>query len=88
MALVEAMSCGCPVVMNAYSEAIYEIIDDGQNGFVVDRSNKENLYRVVERLVVDDKLRKRIGHNGTSVLHTYDEPKIIDDWKRLIAAVL
>ena len=88
LALIEAMSCACPVVMNAYSEAIYEIIDHGQNGFVVDRSNKENLYRVVERLVVDDKLRKRIGHNGASVLHTYDEPKIIDDWKRLIAAVL
>ena len=88
LALIEAMSCGCPVVMNAYSEAIYEIIDHGQNGFVVDRENKENLYRVVERLVVDDKLRKRIGHNGASVLHTYDEPKIIDDWKRLIAAVL
>ena len=87
LALIEAMSCGCPVVMNAYSEAIYEIIDHGQNGFVVDRSNKENLYRVVERLVVDDKLRKQIGHNGTSVLNTYAERKIIDNWKQLIAAV-
>ena len=82
------MSCGCPVVMNAYSEAVQEIIDHGQNGFIVDRSNKENLYQVVERLMVDDKLRKQIGHNGTSVLSTYAEPKIIDDWKKLISAVL
>ena len=86
LALIEAMSCACPVVMNAYSEAIYEIIDHGQNGFVVDRSNKENLYRVVERLVVDEKLRKQIGHNGTSVLNTYAERRIIDGWKQLIAA--
>ncbi len=88
MALIEAMSCGCPVVMNAYSEAVHEIIDHGQNGFIVDRSNKENLHQVVERLMVDDKLRKQIGHNGTSVLSTYAEPKIIDDWKKLISAVL
>ena len=88
MALIEAMSCGCPVVMNAYSEAVHEIIDHGQNGFIVDRSNKENLYQVVDRLVVDDKLRKQIGHNGASVLDTYAEAKIIDGWKQLIAAVL
>jgi len=59
-----------------------------QNGFIVDRSNKENLYQVVDRLVVDDKLRKQIGHNGASVLDTYAEAKIIDCWKQLIAAVL
>ena len=88
MALIEAMSCGCPVVVNAYSEAVQEIIDHGQNGFIVDRSNKENLYQVVNRLVVDDKLRKQIGHNGASVLDTYAEAKIIDGWKQLIAAVL
>ena len=88
MALIEAMSCGCPVVMNAYSEAVHEIIDHGQNGFIVDRSNKENLYQVVDRLVVDDKLRKKIAHNGTSVLNTYAEARIIDCWKQLIAAVL
>jgi glycosyltransferase involved in cell wall biosynthesis len=88
MALIEAMSCGCPVVMNAYSEAVHEIIDHGQNGFIVDRSNKENLHQLVERLMVDDKLRKQIGHNGTSVLSTYAEPKIIACWKQLISAAL
>jgi len=88
MALVEAMSCGCPVVVNAYSEAVQEIIHHGQNGFIVDRSNKENLHQVVNRLVADDKLRKQIGHNGASVLDTYAEAKIIDGWKQLIAAVL
>ena len=88
MALIEAMSCGCPVVMNAYSEAVHEIINHGENGFIVDRSNKENLHQVVERLMIDDKLREQIGHNGTSVLSTYAEPKIIDGWKQLISAVL
>ncbi len=88
MTLIEAMSCGCPVVMNAYSEAVHEIINHGENGFIVDRSNKENLHQVVERLMIDDKLRKQIGHNGTSVLSTYAEPKIIDGWKKLISAVL
>ena len=87
MALVEAMSCGCPVVVNAYSEAVHEIINHGQNGFIVDRSNKEKLYQVVDRLVMDNELRKQIGHNSTSVVNTYAQPKIIDDWKQLIAAV-
>ncbi len=58
--IVEAMSCGLPVVATDVG-AIAEMIDEGETGFVVPPLDDEALAGALERLVGDDDVRARIA---------------------------
>lgn len=63
MVLAEANACSVPVV--AYrSGGVVEVIDDGENGFLVEAYNKNVLYDKVRLLISDGKLRNKMGFLG------------------------
>jgi glycosyltransferase involved in cell wall biosynthesis len=57
---LEAMACGLPVVACSGSGAS-EIVDDGQNGFLVPPHDVEALAGALRRLLADDELRRVMG---------------------------
>lgn len=61
-ALLEAMSCGLPVIC-ADSPGIREIIQHGKNGWLCGTSSNEIL-AAINRLHSDKQLRDSIGHNA------------------------
>lgn len=68
---LEAFSYRLPVV--AYgSGGIPEWLEDGQNGFIVERGNIEGLANKVDTLLKDSSLASRMGENGRK--------RIIDDF--------
>jgi glycosyltransferase involved in cell wall biosynthesis len=62
-AVVEAMSCGLPVVA-ACSGGMPEAITDGVNGFLVEPRDPEKLAAALMRLREDARLRERMGLAG------------------------
>ena len=58
--LMEAMSCGLPVVASRLS-GIPELVEDGVNGFLVPPGDPEALADAIERLHADPGLRARLG---------------------------
>ncbi|WP_192961163.1 glycosyltransferase family 4 protein [Methanothermobacter thermautotrophicus] len=63
MVLAEAGACGVPAV--AYrSGGVVEVIDDGENGFLVEPCDKEALHDRIKLLISDDELRDRMGSEG------------------------
>ncbi len=61
--LIEAMAMGKPLVGSAIG-GIPEIIEDGQNGLLVDANNAGLLARALERLLADPALCRRMGQEG------------------------
>jgi glycosyltransferase involved in cell wall biosynthesis len=61
--LLEAMSCGLPVVSTEW-RGIPSIVDDGVTGFLVDPHDAEALAEQVERLASDAELRQAMGRAG------------------------
>lgn len=61
--IIEAMSMGVPVVANS-SGGPLEIIENGQNGFLVDTEDPGAFAGVIEGLIVDRSARQRIGKMG------------------------
>lgn len=59
--LIQYMACGLPVVASALPANI-EIVDDGANGYIV--RNDEEWYYFLEKLIVDENLRKKFGQAG------------------------
>ncbi|MFN7022447.1 MAG: glycosyltransferase family 4 protein [Phycisphaerales bacterium] len=59
-AIVEAASCGLPVVSSRIG-AIHEIVEEGRTGFLCDPADDEASIRAVERLMADPELRRSMG---------------------------
>lgn len=62
--VLEAMACGLPVVTSAFA-GVSELIEDGQDGFVLrDPADSRALAELLRQLHRDGELRRRIGENA------------------------
>jgi glycosyltransferase involved in cell wall biosynthesis len=60
LAVIEAMVASKPVIVSRLSGAS-EIIRNGQNGFVIDEPNPENMAAQAEKLIIDPELKRKMG---------------------------
>lgn len=65
--LIQYMACGLPVVASALP-ANLEIVDDFINGYVV--KNEKEWYNSLEKLIIDESLRKKMGQAGRKKIET------------------
>jgi glycosyltransferase involved in cell wall biosynthesis len=68
--LFEAMACGIPFVATKVAGIPY-MIEDGENGLLIDPGSPREICDVVERLVSDSKLRDRLRRNGLSAVKSH-----------------
>lgn len=60
---VEAMSCGCPVVVSD-ADGFTEVVKDGETGFIVPKRNSEATAEAIQRFIDDPTLRDKMGTRG------------------------
>ncbi len=60
---VEAMACGCPVVVSD-ADGFTEVVEDGVTGFVVPRRSPEAAAEAIQRFMDDPSLRDKMGASG------------------------
>ena len=65
LVILEAMQHGLPVV-STDEGAVPDIVVDGENGFICRRKDVEGLAQALERLLLDEALRRRMGAKGYS----------------------
>jgi glycosyltransferase involved in cell wall biosynthesis len=63
VAIIEASSCGKPVVVSNVG-GLPEVVEDGVTGFVVPPRNPQKTAEAIEKLILDEKLRNTLGNNG------------------------
>ena len=63
VAIIEASSCGKPVVVSNVG-GLPEVVEDGISGFVVPPRDPEKTAEAIEKLLLDKNLREEIGRNG------------------------
>ena len=63
LTILEAMQHGLPVV-STDEGAVPDMVADGENGFVCRRKDAEGLAQALERLLLDEALRHRMGAEG------------------------
>jgi len=63
MVLIEAMSCGCPVIASN-AGGIPDVVKDGVVGFLFKKGDYMNLKEKLERLLSDEDLRKEMSLNA------------------------
>lgn len=85
---LEAMACGTPVVVSNIA-GCREIIVDGLNGYVVNPHDRKALAAIIKKLLLDSKLRSKIGQNAAfTIKENYTWTKAADQFIALYKSLL
>lgn len=88
MVLIEAMSCGLPLVAFDSPCGPKDIISDGVNGFLIPFGNIELLAEKVCSLIESEALRQTMGNSARKMSFDYQEDKIMNQWIQLFNKVI
>lgn len=83
LVLIEAMSCGLPVVSYACPCGPRDIITEGQDGFLVNVNDEEALASRISHLIENEDLRKKMGKAAIEKAQRYDIGNITSMWMNL-----
>jgi glycosyltransferase involved in cell wall biosynthesis len=80
MAMIEAMTCGLPIVAFDCEFGPRELITDGRNGFLVEPGNTRLLSEKIIKLIENPELRVECGKNATLKSKEFATEKIMKQW--------
>lgn len=83
-ALLEAMSCGLPVVVTDGTPGLSEIVEHEVTGLVVPVNNPGELAAALSRLASDAELRRRLGAAARERVREYALPRALATWESVI----
>ncbi len=82
LATMEAMACGLPVIA-ADSYALPELVHDGENGYLFQPGNSDELARLLDTMLADPALCKQMGAKSLEVIAAHDRLKVVEEWESL-----
>ena len=88
MVLIEAMSCGIPIVAFDAPCGPKDVIRDGKNGFLVKSGDVETFTNKTLQLIESEDLRKFMGKSSRELSLNYSEDKIMQQWISLFQEVI
>ena len=88
MVLIEAMSCGLPLISFDCPCGPKDIIKDGENGFLVKFGNIDEMAEKINYLIENENKRIEIGKKSKELSYNYSEEKIMNQWKELFENLL
>lgn len=83
LVIVEAMSCGLPVVSYACPCGPKDIITEGKDGFLVEINNEEALANKINLLIENEELRKQMSDAAKIKAKKYNIENITTMWMDL-----
>lgn len=88
MVLLEAKSCGLPVVSFDCPYGPRNIITDKKDGFLVENQDNTKLGEAIRQLIDSDILRKELGNKGQENMSKFDLSTIMKQWMTLFNGLL
>ncbi len=87
MVLIEAMTCGLPVVSFDCEYGPSEIITNNLDGFLVENGNIVQLAEKICILIEDDALRKKMGKLALQKVKNFSKESIMAQWTELFKSL-
>lgn len=88
LVLIESLACGTPVIASAIP-GVRTVVDDGNDGLLVEPNDPELLAQAIGRIVVDEGERRAMGQRGRAKVEAqYSWTQIGDQLETIYAQVL
>lgn len=88
MVLLEAMSCGLPCIAYDCPCGPRAIINNNENGFLIEDGNLDSFVEKIELLINDNELRMQMGDNARKTIDKYNLEIIMQQWELLCKTVV
>lgn len=88
LVLIEAMTCGLPVVSYACPCGPKDMMTDGKDGFLVPVGDERTLADRICRLIEDEELRKSMGQAAKETSEKYKLENVVQMWMDLFHRLL
>lgn len=88
MVIIEAMSCGLPVVSYTCPCGPKDIINDGIDGLLVENGNEAQLVEKICTIIENEEMRKKMGENARRNVQRFSMESIGRKWEELFDEVL
>ena len=83
MVLIEAMECGTPCIATK-CEGPMDIIDNGENGYLFDINDANNLAKMLSKILCEGELLNKLSSNCRITANQYHIDSIMNKWNNLI----
>lgn len=84
MVLIEAQTCGLPIVSFDCPEGPSEVVLNNENGFLCKPDNPHDLAEKLKLLMNDESLREKFGKNAFESSKRFSSETIGEKWRRLL----
>lgn len=88
MVIIEAMSCGLPVVSFDCPNGPKDIISNEVDGFLIENGNTDEFADRLELLIENLELRQKMGGEGKLTSSNYSAQQIVKRWDGLFKSLL
>ena len=85
--LIEAMSHGIPCIAFDSAEGAREIINSGENGYLIKNRNQEAMIMKIKDLINNEEERIRIGKQARKSVKKYTSDIVGEEWITLYVCV-
>ncbi|SEG50298.1 Glycosyltransferase involved in cell wall bisynthesis [Halpernia humi] len=87
MVLIEAMSCGLPVISFDCPHGPKEIISNGKDGFLIENGNIDEFSTKIKTLINDENLRQEMGKAAKLNSKKFNAETIVKQWDELFKKI-
>jgi glycosyltransferase involved in cell wall biosynthesis len=82
--VIEAMSCGLPVVGFAGCTALNDLVQNGKTGMLVQSMTAGSLAAALKKLMGNAELRREMGENARRSVAAYAPQRVFDAWEKML----
>ncbi|MBW4361662.1 glycosyltransferase family 4 protein [Flavobacterium taihuense] len=88
MVLLEAMASGLPCIAYDCPTGPRAIINEEENGFLIEDGNVDSFVQKLKLLIEDENLRMQMGKKAKESVKNYDFESIMQQWKSLFESLV
>jgi glycosyltransferase involved in cell wall biosynthesis len=88
LVLNEAMQFGKPIIATKGVGAAYDLIKDGENGFMVPEKDSDALYEAMKTILSDSELEKKMGEESKKIIEKFTYENMVQGFREAIGYVI
>ncbi|WP_267431554.1 MULTISPECIES: glycosyltransferase family 4 protein [unclassified Chryseobacterium] len=88
LVLLEAISCGLPIVSFDCPQGPAEIIENNISGILVEKENIEQFAEKLTDIIRNEDLRMMMGNNAKNKSQEFSKSKIMEEWENLFESLV